>query len=137
MSLIALAQLEIGAWGEAAPHSLYSSFPGFGRHWIAPMGPYDEHLVRDYAASELGLAVLLFCMAIWFERRLVLVGGAAFLIATVPHFAYHLTTTAMLSTSDNALSLGSFVVEIALVSAAMWAVTRSPERKRDAAFATR
>jgi alkylhydroperoxidase family enzyme len=31
------------------------------------MGPYDEHLVRDFAAMELGMAVLLACAAIWFE----------------------------------------------------------------------
>ena len=41
------------------------------------MGPYDQHLVRDFAAMELGFAVLLVCAAIWFERRLVLVAGAA------------------------------------------------------------
>ena len=76
-----------------APHSFYASYPGAGHHWVASMGPYDEHLVRDFAAMELGFAVLLACAAIWFERRLVLVAGAAFFAATLPHFAYHLTTT--------------------------------------------
>ena len=68
--------------------------------------------MRDYAAAELGFAVLLAGAAIWFERRLVLVAGAAFLAATLPHFAYHLTTTEHLSAADNTASLGAFVLEI-------------------------
>jgi hypothetical protein len=122
--LVAAAQAEVGLWGELAPHSFYASFPGFGRHWVSVMGPYDEHLVRDYAASELGFAVLLVCAAIWFERRLVLVAGGAFLAGTVPHFVYHLTTTAMLSTADNVSSLGSFVLEMLAVAGAMVVVAR-------------
>jgi len=89
------------------------------------MGVYNEHLLRDYAAAELGFAVLLLAAAVLFERRLVLVAGAAFYAATVPHFAYHVTTTAMLSTTDNIASLGSFVIELALVAFAMVAVGRN------------
>jgi hypothetical protein len=122
--LVAAAQAEVGLWGELAPRSFYSSFPGFGHHWVSVMGPYDEHLVRDYAACELGFAVLLVCAAIWFERRLVLVAGAAFLAGTLPHFVYHLTTTAMLSTTDNVSSLGSFVLEMLAVAWAMVVIAR-------------
>jgi hypothetical protein len=117
--VVAAAQAEIGIWGLLAPHSFYTSFPGDGRHWVSVLGPYDEHLVRDFAAMELGFAVLLACAAVWFERRLVLVAGAAFLAATIPHLAYHLTMTRMFSTSDNVASLGGFVIELALVAAAM------------------
>ncbi len=125
--LVGLGNAEVGAWGELSPHSFYTTFPGFGHHWVAAMGAYDEHLVRDYAACELGFAVLLCCMALWFaDRRLVLAGGLAFIAATLPHFVYHLTTTAMLSTQDDIASLGSFVVEIAVVAVAMAVATRQP-----------
>jgi len=118
--LVGLGNAEVGIWGESSPHSFYTTFPGFGHHWVAVMGPYDEHLVRDYAACEIGFAVLLFCMALWFvDRRLVLAGGLAFIAATLPHFVYHLTTTAMLSAQDNIASLGSFALEMAVVAAAM------------------
>ena len=126
--LVAAAQAEIGLWGVLAPHSLFRSFPGFGHHWVAPLGPYNEHLLRDYAASELGLAVLLAAAAIWWERRLVLVGGTAFLVATVPHFAYHLTTTDNLSTADNAVSLALFAIEILVVAGAMLSVFATEPR---------
>jgi hypothetical protein len=122
LCLTAAAQAEIGVWGVIAPRSLFDSYPGLGHRWISALGPYNEHLLRDYAAAELGFAVLLAAAAIWFEPRIVLIAGATFLAATVPHFAYHLTTTGSFSTADDAASLGGFAVEIALVGLAMLAV---------------
>ena len=135
--LVAAAQAEVGVWGELAPRSFYDSFPGFGHHWVASMGAYDEHLLRDYAAAELGFAVLLVCAAIWTERRLVLVAGAAFFAATIPHFAYHLKTTGELSTADDLASLGSFAIELSLVGVAMLVAARQPtgaSRPKGAAY---
>lgn len=125
LALVAAVQLEIALWGLIAPRSFYRDFPGAGHHWVSALGSYNQHLVRDYAAAELGFAVLLLGAAVWFERRLVLVAGTAFLAATVPHFVYHLTTTESLSTADNLASLGSFVLEIVLVIAAMATAARA------------
>jgi hypothetical protein len=122
--LVAAAQAEIAVWGLLAPRSLYDQYPGAGHHWISALGPYNEHLVRDFAAAELGLALLLACAAVWLERRLVLVAAATFFAATVPHFAYHLTTTDRLSATDDVTSLGGFVLELALVAGAAIAVGR-------------
>jgi hypothetical protein len=115
LALIAAGNAELGIWGLVAPHSLYRNYPGAGRHWISALGPYNEHLVRDFAAAELGFAVLLIAAAIWFGPRLVLAAGVAFLTATIPHVAYHLTTTGSFSTADNVASLGAFALEIVLV----------------------
>jgi hypothetical protein len=136
LALVAAAQAEIGVWGLTAPHSFFATFPGFGRHWVALLGVYNEHLVRDYAGAELGFAVLLACAATWYERRLVLVAGATFLAATLPHFVYHLTTTDHLATSDNVASLGSFALEIAVVIGAMVASTVQTERRLHVATET-
>lgn len=137
LGVVAAAQAELGVWGIAAPRSLYTTYPGFGRHWISPIGPYDEHLVRDFAAAELGFAVLLLCTAVWFERRLVLAAGAAFLAATLPHFVYHLTTTDRLPTADDVASLAGFVVEMAVVVAAVVVASRPIERRRDVPYPAR
>jgi hypothetical protein len=126
LALVAVGNGEVGIWGIAAPRSFYDSYPGFGRHWVSVLGPYNEHLVRDFTAADLGLAVLLAIAAWWWGRRLVLAAGAAFLAATVPHFAYHLTTTESLRTVDNALSLGAFALEIAVVTVAMVVATQTP-----------
>jgi hypothetical protein len=133
LALVAAAQAEIAIWGLTGPHNFFVTFPGFGHHWVAPLGLYNEHLVRDYAGAELGFAVLLAGAAIWFERRLVLVAGAAFLAATLPHFAYHLTTTDHLSATDNTVSLGGFLLELMVVVWAMVAVTKQPEGRLDVA----
>jgi hypothetical protein len=135
LALTAVIQAEIGIWGLLAPHGFFTGFPGAGHHWVSTLGPYNEHLLRDYAALSLGFAVLLACAAIWFERRLVLVAGAAVIAGTLPHFAYHLTTTDHLSTADNAASLGSFAIELGLVVLAM-AVVVAPERRPHGALAT-
>ncbi len=125
LALVGAAQAEVGLWGALAPHVFYENFPGMpGQHWVRALGPYNEHLLRDYAAAELGLAVLLIATAIWFERRLVLVAGTAFLAATLPHFVYHLTTTESLSGFGNAASLGAFALELAVIVAVM--VVRPP-----------
>jgi hypothetical protein len=126
LALVAAAQAEIAIWGLVAPRSFFDSFPGAGHHWVSALGTYNEHLVRDYAASELGFALLLAAAAIYFERRLVLIAGAAFLVATVPHFAYHLGTTGSFSTADNVGSLGAFVLELVLVALAMVLAARQP-----------
>jgi hypothetical protein len=119
LALVALANAEVGVWGIAAPHSFFRSFPGFGHHWVSALGPYNEHLLRDYAAASLGLGVLLLAAALIFSRRLVLVAGASFLAATLPHFLYHVTPTESFSTADNAASLGAFVLEMVVVALAM------------------
>jgi hypothetical protein len=125
--LAGAAQAEIGIWGLIAPHSFFTTYPGLGHHWVSALGPYNEHLLRDYAATELGFAVLLATAAIWFERRLVLVAAVAFLAATLPHLAYHLTTTGSFSSGDNVGSLGGFAVELVLVSGAALIAWRVPE----------
>jgi hypothetical protein len=117
--LVAVAQAEIGIWGLVAPRSFFDNYPGAGHHWVSELGVYNQHLVRDFAAAELGFAVLLIGAAIWFGRTVVLIAGTAFLTATIPHFAYHLTTTGSFSTADDVASLGGFVLEIAVVAGAM------------------
>jgi hypothetical protein len=130
--LVGAGQAQIGIWALIAPRSFFRSFPGVGHHWVSALGPYNEHLLRDYAAAEIGLAILLVAAAVWFERRLVLVAGGVFLAATAPHFAYHLTTTGHFGTADNVGSLGAFVLELLLVGLAMVAVSgRHPSRADD------
>ena len=124
--LMAASQADVAIWGLVAPRSFFRNFPGAGHHWVSAIGTYNEHLVRDFAAAELGFAVLLIAAAVWFERRLVVIAGTAFLAGTIPHFIYHLTTTGSFSTADNLASLGGFVLELVVIAAAMLV---APERR--------
>jgi hypothetical protein len=112
--LLALPNAVIAGWGLTSPHSFYDSFPGAGRHWVSALPPYNEHLLRDFAAASLAIVVFLIGAAIVLERRTIQIALVAFLAYSVPHLAYHLTTTDHYSSGDNVGSLGGFVFTIVL-----------------------
>ena len=111
-AFLAAISASIGVWATIAPRSFYDDYPGGGRHWVSALAPYNEHLVRDFAAASLGFVVLLLAAAVLLERRLVQVALLAYAVAGIPHLAYHLTTTAHYSTSDNVLSLTGLALAV-------------------------
>ena len=88
--VLALTGLLPGAWAAASPRGFYDDFPGFGAHWVAADGPYNEHLVRDFGALNLALGLLAVFAALWATRHLVVATAVAFLVFGVPHLTYHL-----------------------------------------------
>lgn len=115
--LLAVVPLIIGFWAFFAPFHFYEIFPLPGRHWISTLGPYNEHLVRDYGANNLGFGVLLAATAVLLERQLIQVALASWLAFSVPHFIFHLTQTHHFQLFDNVTQLGSlgFVVLLPIV----------------------
>src|SRR3954469_2211559 len=111
LAIIAIAPAWVGIWATAAPRSFYDDFPG-PSSWVSPLGAYDEHLVRDVGAFELGLLVVGLFAIVTLERRVVQAALVASLVAGVPHLLYHLTATAPLSTADNVLSLAALAVPV-------------------------
>jgi hypothetical protein len=104
--LVATA-LGVGLWALFLPRVFYDDFPFPGRAWVSTLGPYNEHLVRDYGELNLALAVLLAFAAIFLERRLVQASLLALLAYTVPHFVFHADETLLyLRQCDAALFYG-------------------------------
>jgi hypothetical protein len=126
--LLALPSALIAVWVLSSPRGFYDSFPGFGRHWVSALPPFNEHLMRDFGAANLTIALVLLGAAVFCERRLVQVAVVAFFIGTLPHFIYHLTTTDHYSTSDNIASLGAFVLEL-LIAFGVWVLTLRAARR--------
>ena len=66
------------------------------------------------------------------DRRVIQAAAVAILVAGVPHFAYHLTTTEALSTGDNVASLTGlglyFLVPVVLLYLVSDRVQRSTAR---------
>ena len=110
LALSAVTGFVLAAWILMAPRSFYDDFPGFGRGWIESDGPFNEHLLRDYGAATLGLAVLAVCAFIWLTRPLVVATGLAIVVAGLPHFGYHLANLDPFSTGDQIGILGSLAV---------------------------
>ncbi|WP_414581798.1 hypothetical protein [Scytonema sp. PCC 10023] len=115
--LLAAISLSIGFWALLAPYHFYDIFPLSGRHWVSILGPYNEHLVRDYGATNLALGVLLVATAVLLERHLTQVALVSWLVFAVPHFLFHLTQTHHFLLFDNLTQLGSlgFVVLLPIV----------------------
>jgi hypothetical protein len=132
--ILALPSAVIAAWTLSSPHSFYDDFPGGGRHWVSALPPYNEHLMRDFGATSLAIVVFMVGAAIVLDRRIVQVALLGFLAYSIPHFAYHLTTTDRYSTGDNIGSLAGFVVTIAL-AIALLALTREAREPREASAA--
>ncbi len=88
--VLAVAAAYQGVWATAFPLSFYNDFPVPGRHWVALLGPYNEHLAVDTGALNLSLLVL----SVWALRRptreSLAVTGGAWLIYNAIHFLWHM-----------------------------------------------
>ena len=112
--LLAATTLNGSLWALPFPRSFYEDFPLSGRDWVSTLGPYDEHLVRDYGALNLALGVLLVAAAVYLERRLAQVALVTWLVFEVPHFVFHLGQTHHFSVGSNLAQLGGLALLIVL-----------------------
>jgi hypothetical protein len=126
---LAITTAYVAIWILVAPKGFYDSFPSGPSHWVSALPPYNQHLERDFGAASLGLAVLAALAAVWMERRLVQATAWAFLAASIPHLAYHLTTTGHYSTANNVASLVGLALPVA-VALGLLAATRQPRPAR-------
>ena len=97
----AVASVQRGIWATFAPRSFFDDFPGFGRHWVRVYGPYNEHLVRDFGALNLALAVVTIAALVTLSRPMVIAVAVAWLAWGVPHLVYHLRHLDMLSSTGD------------------------------------
>jgi hypothetical protein len=111
---VAATPLAGGIWALLFPRAFYEGFPLPGSGWVSTLGPYNEHLVRDYGALNFAMAVLLLAAAILLERRLVQVALTTWLVFEVPHFVFHLRQTHHFSPGSNVAQLGGLALLIML-----------------------
>ncbi|MGW5107080.1 hypothetical protein [Nocardia sp. NPDC004123] len=78
-----------GLWAVVAPESFYTSFPGFGLHWVRADGPYNHHLAGDVGAFFLALGAISGAALYYRDSVIARVTGLAWLVFGVPHFIYH------------------------------------------------
>lgn len=113
-ALLGVALVAVGGWAELAPHRFYLDFPGVaGRHWLPPLGPYNEHLVRDFGGLNLALAAAAAVAAVTLARAAAACATAAWEAYSLPHFAFHAAHTGPYSSGDNIANL--VVLALAIV----------------------
>ena len=131
LSVLGLSLVGVGAWALFAPMSFQDDFPGLGRHWLPPLGPYNEHLITDVGATFLAISVLMFLAAIWLTTRLVQAALIVWLVYSVPHLYFHLNNLGVYDTSDqvaNGVALSGQV----LIGAGLLALSLNPKTKTEA-----
>ncbi|MFE7798888.1 hypothetical protein [Nocardia sp. NPDC057440] len=89
LALLAVQGAIVGLWAVFAPHSWYTSFPGFGMHWISVDGPYNHHLAADVGAFFLALTAVTVAALVIDGTAVARVAGIGWLTFGLPHFVYH------------------------------------------------
>jgi hypothetical protein len=105
---VAATPLAGGLWALLFPRAFYDDFPLPGSDWVSTLGPFNEHLVRDYGA------VLLLAAGVYLERRLSQVALITWLVFEVPHFVFHAGQTHHFSAGSNLAQLGGLALLIVL-----------------------
>jgi hypothetical protein len=114
LALMAATVLPTGLWALASPRSFHDTFPLPGWRWVSTLGPFNEHLVRDYGAMSLALGALLATAAVHPETRLVRAALVTWLVFAVPHLVFHLGQTEHFSHAQNAAQLAGLGAQVAL-----------------------
>jgi hypothetical protein len=128
LAILALVSVELGLWAAFAPRSFFDDYPGLGRHWVRVYGPYNEHLVRDFGALNLALAIVTVAALITLGRPLVIGVAIAWLAWGIPHLVYHLRHLDMFSTSDKVGNVAGLVAVPMLAVVALALELRRPAR---------
>jgi hypothetical protein len=134
---LAVSGAIVGLWATFAPRSFYDDFPGGGRSWVAPDGPFNEHLVRDVGSLNLALTVLTVAAAIMLVRSLVVVAALGWLAYGIPHLVYHLRHRDVYDTGDQVANLVSLALIPVLAVVALVVGAKMPaSRPRSSASST-
>lgn len=112
--VLGVSQGATGLWAIASPHGWWSSFPGFGRHWIRPLGPYNDELVRDFGAMYVALGALLLWTAYILERRAIQGALFAQIVFLVLHGFFVSFKLRRLSPGDRVALMGGIVLTLAI-----------------------
>ena len=120
LAVLAVSGVVLGVWAAFAPRSFYADFPGGGRTWVSADGPYNEHLVRDFGALNLALALVLAVAAVKLTPVLVRTAAAAAVLFALPHFVYHLRHLDVYDTSDKIGNAFSLALAVALPLLVLW-----------------
>jgi hypothetical protein len=121
LAVVGLSNAAVGAWALIAPHGWYDTFPGFGRHWLVALGPYNEHFARDAGSGLLALGVLLTWAALEPQTGLLRPACVSALVFGLPHLAYHVASADDLATGDNIVNLGLLAAAVLVPAALLWA----------------
>lgn len=83
---LTFVELAVGIVATLTPRVFYDYVP-----WVDLAPPYSEHLMRDYGAMNLALALVFVVAAITMDRLMVRTALAAYVVFAIPHLLFHIT----------------------------------------------
>jgi hypothetical protein len=118
LALLALVQAAVGGWILLAPRSF------FANPWVHLHLPYNEHLLLDYGAMNLAMAVLL----VFALRRPALMVPAlwVYLVHAALHVTIHLRFAGHLPVAQSAVLLSALGALVVLPVVLLAVSRRSP-----------
>lgn len=126
IAVIALGSLVAGGWAIAAPAAFFRT--------IAPFPPYNQHLIHDIGAFQIGLGACLVAGLVASDALLaVLAGNAA---GAVAHFASHLMDRAEGGHPSDPVTIGALALLLVLLALARVATTQYVRAATRSALAT-
>jgi hypothetical protein len=123
---LAFIALWVGLWATFSPRSFYDNFPGGGQAWVAPDGPYNEHIIRDFGSLNLALAAVTIVAAVTLGRAVVIAAALAWLLYGVPHLVYHARHLDVYDSADKPAVLAALVLSVVLPIVILVAESRRP-----------
>jgi hypothetical protein len=85
VGFLGFVQTAVGLWTLLLPRSFYDLVPG------VDLLPYNEHLMRDYGAMNLALALVTWVAYVRFDVLMARLALGAYAVFAVPHLIYHQT----------------------------------------------
>jgi len=133
LAVLAIPAAIVGFWAAIAPRSFYADFPGLGRTWVAPDGPYNQHLVRDVGVLNLALVTITVVALVTLTPMLVRAVLAGWIVYSLPHVIYHVRNLDPFSTDDQVSIVGSLAFVPILAAVLLVIQLRAPrEAPREA-----
>jgi hypothetical protein len=124
---LAASSAATGLPAALAPRSFYDDFP-FGSGWVSLLPPYNQHLIADVGGFYLAFALLFAWAAVTLQRPLVLPLCAAWSLAALLHFGYHVAHLDGFGTGDAIAQTVGLALLLALPVSAVAGVPRHPAR---------
>jgi hypothetical protein len=128
--LLAVPALYTGIWAVMDPHGWFASYPGFGHHWTAAYGTFNQHLATDTGAGFIAIGVPVLYAAIRMTKPLIRMALVVYLAFSIPHLIFHLVDHGpSLAGLDKALSLGLLIGAVAVPAVVLVMTTRMRTRR--------
>lgn len=123
-----VATMILGSWAFFLPRGFFDGFPIEGADWVSTLGEFNDHLMRDYGAAQVGLGIAAILVALRKTPTGISTVMAGYMGFGILHLGYHFTTFGFFppaSAGSQAVALTLFV----LIPFVIW--RNIPSRKEE------